>query len=582
MNLILSYIFVCTLSMYMSTEPKRPAEWIKPVHRIGVLLCSEMYADFEKDTLQGVDGWVFVEKSGRLATFRKNDEFIVVFRGTSIKEGYQTFSKDLYDDLMLAIGSAERVEIVKEGNAYIEKLLKAGIPKDRISLTGHSLGGYAALKVSDKYDINSFVFNAAAPPTHPITKGPGPKYSTNYHIVGDGISSHMGDDTSVVIRAYKKTTFFNTGWNHELKRFYEGDKTYGFWDAKRENGLFNTDKEIVDFVAGIVPGVLPDFPKGIFPETKPIPESEEDEWPPRSPTPTPIPGTPKPPPIPPGPPGPPGEGEDDWGFLLLLLPIVLHILRGFGKVKKAKDLWDRHYKDKYGEYRSRREGLKRSDFETHKIYKDALYPLRNESGGWEDSDQAKKIRKALEEQWGADGKVFTTQKIKKKDIDDMRFGGDKLREDILDWGDKTLQKHTPLSKKGRDFITGFVGTEIADKQHDWRKFRERALKILDKVDDAIGKLKGRNKLTLTEADRIFIDREKFDWREFFDNVENMPADAYKRWQKYREGIPKLEKKGEEKKPADKKRKKLKNADLAKHPDKSPIDWNDPIVDKYFK
>jgi hypothetical protein len=543
----------------MSTEPKKPAEWIKPVHRIGVLLCSEMYADFEKDTLQGTDGWVFVEKSGRLATFRKNDEFIVVFRGTSTKEGYQTFSKDLYDDLMLAIGSGERVEIVKEGNAYIEKLLKAGIPKDRISLTGHSLGGYAALKVSDKYDINSFVFNAAAPPTHPITKGPGPKYSTNYHIVGDGISSHMGDDTSIVIRAYKKTTFFNTGWNHELKRFYEDDKTYGFWDAKRENRLFNTDKEIVDFVAGIVPGVLPDFPKGIFPEPKPIPESEKDypEWPPSSPTPTPIPGTPKPPPPP-----PPGKEEDDKGFLILLLPIFLHILRGLGKAKKAKDLYDRHYKDKYGEYKSRRERLKRADFETHKIYKDALYPLRNESGGWEDSDQAKKIRKALEEQWGADGKDFTTQKIKKKDIDDMRFGGDKLREDLLDWGDDTLQKHTRLNKKARDLITGFVGTEIAEKQNDWRKFREKALKMLDKVDNILGALKGRKKLTLSEADRLFIDREKFDWREFFDNVENMPADAYKRWQKYRKRIP--------------------VPDIKKPSDTSPIDWNDPIVDKYFK
>lgn len=42
-----------------------------------------------------------------------------------------------------------------------------------------------------------------------------------------------------------------------------------------------------------------------------------------------------------------------------------------------------------------------------------------------------------------------------------------------------------------------------------------------------------------------------------------------------------EKKGEKKKTVDKKRKRT-SADIPKPPDTSPIDWNDPIVEKYFK
>jgi hypothetical protein len=42
-----------------------------------------------------------------------------------------------------------------------------------------------------------------------------------------------------------------------------------------------------------------------------------------------------------------------------------------------------------------------------------------------------------------------------------------------------------------------------------------------------------------------------------------------------------DKKGAEKKVGDKKRKRT-SADITKLPDTSPIDWNDPIVDKYFK
>ena len=43
-------------------------------------------------------------------------------------------------------------------------------------------------------------FNGGAAPTNPILQGPGPERFTHYHIVGDLISSHMGESAARVIR----------------------------------------------------------------------------------------------------------------------------------------------------------------------------------------------------------------------------------------------------------------------------------------------------------------------------------------------------------------------------------------------
>jgi malonyl CoA-acyl carrier protein transacylase len=142
------------------------------------------------------------------------------------------------DDIRLSLGNDDKVAIVIEGRKYLKKLLDSGIPKSAISLTGHSLGGYAAIELSEDFQLKSFVFNAAASVFSPRIKGPGPLLSTAYHIVGDGISSHMADNTSRTVRAFKNTTFLQTGFNHALSKFDQNDPTFGLWGTAKENALF--------------------------------------------------------------------------------------------------------------------------------------------------------------------------------------------------------------------------------------------------------------------------------------------------------------------------------------------------------
>jgi hypothetical protein len=461
----------------------KPAQWIKEDHKIGVLLCKEMYTGYTKDKLEDIDGWLFVEKSGRLATYQKDEEYIVVFRGTSTTGSYDAISKDLYDDLMLATGNDQYVSIVKEGNEYIERLINMGIPKNRISLTGHSLGGYAALKVSDKYDINSFVFNAAATATNPIKKGPGPKYSTNYHIVGDGISSHMGDDTSVIIRAYKNTTFFKTPWNHELARFLEGDPTYGFWDGKKENQLFQLDKDMLDFTLAVAPKIFPKRPPFFPINAKPIPGTSDSKR----------------------------DNNEDYDR-------DLYFVRMFGKIKDGKELYDKYknFKEKYGEYHKSTDDkpLKAKDFESVKIYKDALYPLRD-AVGKPLTPKMIRVRDLAEKQWDLEGRDFSTKKITKDDIDKVHSKS-KHKNTLVD------DIHDVLHPM-RDSKTS-LNTQAADRD------RKNKQDKLDKIDKILN-TRHKGDLTLTEADRIFIDREKSDLREFFESVRDLPKTLRDKWNK---------------------------------------------------
>lgn len=232
---------------------KKVAVWIKPQHRINVELIANVYKASTGKSV--IAGWKFFEGSERISVYEKNGEYKIVFKGTS-----NPLLPDLIDDFYLAIGAESSVELIKEGNELIESLLNAGIDKNRISLTGHSLGGYAANSVGRANSINSITFNAAAPPTYPIDDVN--LISTNYHIVGDIISAHMSDKGGLVIRANKNTNFFNTVWNHGLDRFYADDFTFSFWDANMENSLFKRDQSLATLATpiGAIFGSLKDIP----------------------------------------------------------------------------------------------------------------------------------------------------------------------------------------------------------------------------------------------------------------------------------------------------------------------------------
>jgi hypothetical protein len=213
---------------------RKVATWIRPKDRIAVELIKDVYKT-KSGKRSNIGGWKYIKSSDRIAVYQKKDEYMVVLKGT-------TGISDVPDNLRLALGSESSVELIKEGSLLVQKLIDEGIDKTKITLTGHSLGGYAANSISKKNLIRSVTFNAAAPPTAPIISGAGNKYSTNYHIVGDVLSSHTSDDNALTIRANKNTNFFNTNWNHRLDRFYADDPTYSFWDATKENSLFNRDR----------------------------------------------------------------------------------------------------------------------------------------------------------------------------------------------------------------------------------------------------------------------------------------------------------------------------------------------------
>jgi len=215
---------------------KKIATWIKPKDRINVELIADVYAVKKSK----INGWKYMQGSDRISVYEKKGLYTIVLKGTSAP-----LRQDLVDDFLLTLGQEPAVEQIKEGNILINTLLASGIDKSKITLTGHSLGGYSANSIGKTNGIQTVTFNAAAPPTAPVTTGGGKELSTNYHIVGDLISSHTSDDNALTIRANKNTNFFSTVWNHGLDRFYADDPTYSFWDSTKENSLFNRDKAII-------------------------------------------------------------------------------------------------------------------------------------------------------------------------------------------------------------------------------------------------------------------------------------------------------------------------------------------------
>lgn len=76
-----------------------------------------------------------------------------------------------------------------------------------LTFCGHSLGGTAALCMALRIpNSRSVSLNAGAAPTNPLLNGPGQSRATDYHIVGDWISSHISDTAASVVRVSNKNS----------------------------------------------------------------------------------------------------------------------------------------------------------------------------------------------------------------------------------------------------------------------------------------------------------------------------------------------------------------------------------------
>lgn len=196
----------------ISTQPSQLASWVLPLDRVPLLLALSIY-ETPRDRLEG---FALIKSSSRACTWvdRELKAIIVGCKGTS--KG--TIKGDLVDDAKIMSDSdycnlsivdvaqkllKETFEILDkeaDDSLVLNRLLDYDQPW-RIIFVGHSLGGTAAFCLTQTNpNSRGISFNGGASPTNPILLGPGPKSMTHYHIVGDLISTHMGDSAAQVFR----------------------------------------------------------------------------------------------------------------------------------------------------------------------------------------------------------------------------------------------------------------------------------------------------------------------------------------------------------------------------------------------
>lgn len=170
-------------------KTKEVAEWILPQHRDKVFLIAAFYKDQPKE----FNGWKLYKKDTRWAVYEKNDSYFVILKGTNPKS-----FRDLHDDLNIALEGPNWVSLIKEGDQIIKELNKE---QKKVSVGGHSLGGYSALYLGEQYKLETLALNPAATANAPMMYGAGQDLATTYHVAGDHISSNGNDQYSKIIRA---------------------------------------------------------------------------------------------------------------------------------------------------------------------------------------------------------------------------------------------------------------------------------------------------------------------------------------------------------------------------------------------
>jgi hypothetical protein len=185
------------------------AEWIHPHHRDKVYLISQFYGKPPKQ----FNGWTLVKQNTRWGVYEKGGEYFVLLKGTNPKS-----FQDLHDDLNIALEGPDWVSLIKEGDEVIQSLDH----RHKISVGGHSLGGYSALYLGQKHNIETLALNPAATANAPMMYGPGPHLATTYHIAGDHISSNGNDDYSRIVRADLGYEGYQTIKAHNTDNFFKG------------------------------------------------------------------------------------------------------------------------------------------------------------------------------------------------------------------------------------------------------------------------------------------------------------------------------------------------------------------------
>lgn len=153
-------------------------------HAIHWLICIETYQPIRKIHLGEKLDWELIYQNEETCVYSQIDHsnIIIGFRGTKTK-------KDLYDDTLLSFGKIFPRTV--EAKQFTQKMMKEN-PRSKFQTTGHSLGGAIARVVCKDLGIQAVTFNAASPPTSPVTSC---FDSKDYHIVYDVISAWQSPNT---------------------------------------------------------------------------------------------------------------------------------------------------------------------------------------------------------------------------------------------------------------------------------------------------------------------------------------------------------------------------------------------------
>ena len=171
----------------------KDADPIIKTHATHWLMCIETY---QTNRFDSIGNWSIDYSDIETCIYTYKQSAIIGFRGTKSP-------KDLYDDILIIQGKIfpRAMQAIK----FVKELVKLN-PRVTFQLTGHSLGGAIARAVSKQLFLEAITFNAAAPPSNPVTQAPG---ETAYHIVFDIISAWQSPNT---IRIDKGIQPVSTPW----------------------------------------------------------------------------------------------------------------------------------------------------------------------------------------------------------------------------------------------------------------------------------------------------------------------------------------------------------------------------------
>lgn len=207
-------------------------------------------------------------QSDEIMVWADEIDAIICFVGQNIA----TNSQHLIDDLNVAgivSKSACQLRLVKVGKKLIDQVFEMGLV---VTLCGYSLGGSTVGCLSDNPKVDrGITFNAGAPLTHAPRLTP--SNCTDYHIVGDILSTHFTQSVRIyLIEAYVRSNqtdkdlqrdgiqWLDVAYYHSLDRFLDLSAPYEIVNAQfeqnsLENYLFFKRGDVFD-VLGSIAGIL--------------------------------------------------------------------------------------------------------------------------------------------------------------------------------------------------------------------------------------------------------------------------------------------------------------------------------------